>query len=165
MKKIVMSVFFLLLGLIILAQPTGSDTLQLSVRGGPNDRTLEFKPGKRLKLTTTTGEIILSRKYAITADYVLTEKYQLIYYQDIVRIKGRIMNDSGRVLLGILVTGTGMFLLGKTLAIATLVLTPHGTLLLTAIETGVIVGGVRLMGHRTFRIKKGWEIQTYLAGD
>jgi hypothetical protein len=166
MKRIFISGVFVLLGLAVLAQPIGSGTLQLSVRGGPGDLTLEFKPGKRLKLKTKTGEVIYTWKYAITDDYVLTEKNQLIYYHDIVRIKARVMKDTGRVVAGTLLVATGVVLAGSTIAIATLALTPGSFLLLLTLEARMILGGVQSMKqYRTFTMDKGWEIQTYLAGE
>ena len=155
----------MLLGLIVLAQPAAPDELHLAVKGDLNDRILHFKPGKRLKLKTTTGEVIYTWNYSINDDHVLTEKNQMIYYNDIVRIKGRVMKDTGRVAAGALLLTTGVFLVGSTIAIATLALTPGLTLQLLAIEAGIIVGGARMLGHRTFRTNKGWEIQTYPAGE
>jgi hypothetical protein len=165
MKNSVIFFVFVLLGLSVFGQSTHQGNYHLTVRGGLQDRTLEFKPGKRLKLTTTTGEIIYTRQYAIFENHIIAENNNFVNFEDIARIKGRVMNDSGRVGAGVLVTGSGMILLGGTIAIATLALTPGLTLLLTGIEAGIIVGGVKIMGHRTFRTNKGWEIQTYLAGE
>lgn len=140
-EKIVISGFFMLLGLIVLAQHTNSGTLQLAVRGGPQDRTLAFRPGKRIKLTTTTGEIIYSRQYLVYGNEILTENNILIGFDDLVRISGRVMNNTGRVAAGALLLTTGVILAGSTIAIATLALTPGSLLLYLAIEAGIIVGG------------------------
>jgi len=164
MKKFVMSVFFILLGLAVLAQSTPPSGYSLAVQGGPIDRTLHFKPGKRLKLKTTDGDIIYTWRYSINDDHVLTEKNQLIYYHDIVRIKGRVMDNRDRVVPGFILFAAGaalVFPLGFYGA-----WTSVGLMFLFASPAiGMALGGMKLMGHRTFRTNKGWEIQTYLIGE
>jgi hypothetical protein len=84
----------------------------------------------------------------------------LTFLEDLVQIKGRVMNDPGRVAWGAMIITSGVIMLGSTIAIATLALTPGSFILWAAIETGIIASGASLMGHRSFSMDKGWEIQT-----
>lgn len=162
MKRLFVFFVFTVLGLSVLAQSTDTDTFQLAVQGGSEGRILQFKPGKRLKLTTKDGEIVYTRQYSIYENHILTENNNLVLFEDLTRIKGRILKDSGRVAAGVLLLGAGVILMGATIPIASLVLTPNQFLLIAAAESGMIVGGVRIMGHRTFKLDNGWEIQSFL---
>lgn len=115
---------------------------------------------KKIKLRTTKGEIIYSNRYSIYEDHILTENNNLVHIENLARIKGRVMEDAGRVAAGALLLAAGVILVGPTLAIATLALTPGQFLLFSVIEAGMIVGGARIMGRRTFLMDKGWEVQT-----
>ena len=73
MKILVAFLVFVLLGLSVFGQSTDQGRYHLTVQGGVQDRTLHFKPGKRLKLTTTAGEVIYTRQHTISENHIMTE--------------------------------------------------------------------------------------------
>ena len=88
MKKAIILALFAMLGLSALGQSIYPEGLQLAVKGGIENRTLFFNPQKRIKLRTTTGEIIYSKRYSIYEDHILAENNNLIPIETIVSIKG-----------------------------------------------------------------------------
>lgn len=167
MQRFIGFMFFVLFGLSVLAQPLDSGSFQLIVIGGGKHagKMMHFNPEKRLKVTTTTGNVIYTRQYAILADQILTEKHGIIYFQDIVRIKGRVMDNLDRVIGGALLIPAGMALSVPLAVVGALMFGPFGTLMICSPAIAMIYGGIKMVGHRNFTLNKGWEVHTIYAGE
>ena len=167
MKRSVGFVFFVLFGLSSMAQTADSAALSLTMIGAGKHvgKTMHFNPAKRLKVKTASGNIIFTKRYAIHTDHILTEKHGTIHFQDIVRIKGRVMDSHNRVIGGVLLIPAGMALFVPLAVVGALMFGPLGTLIICSPAIAIIYGGIKLVGHRTFNVNKGWEVHTFLAGE
>jgi hypothetical protein len=110
-----------------------------------------FKEGKNLKIKTRDGSKIYSNHYNIYEEFIVVNYTDTILFEDIQMIKGKVYGDSGRKILGIVITGYGI--VGGFLGVGAMHIIYGGAAwLLVAIPfSGITVGGINLAGARRFK--------------
>jgi hypothetical protein len=164
MKKFIFYVCFLMIGLNVMSQHTLSGEHRLAIKGGPVDRVFIFKPEKPLTIKTTSKKYFYLKQYLINPDHILTNADEIIYFQDIAMIKGRVMDNWDRVAPGILVFTTGAVLVFP-LGFLGAWTSPQHMFLFASPAIAMVFGGIRMMGRRNFHMNRGWEIQIFPANE
>lgn len=129
---------------------------------------LQFKSGRYLKIRTSDGQKLLSRKYAVQDSAIVFYTglnhrgayADTIPFQDIVKIRGKVYGNTARKAGGVL-----MVLASIPVAVLGFVAgatgnTPSGTILFTLPGLGLYGLGFSMTGSRSFDTTTQWALKT-----
>lgn len=157
--------FFVFIGIATQGQTTLPENSGLAVQRiyGTQVVRKAFKPAKILRIKTLSGETFQTPYYEVWGDTLILfggahgSVSDTISFSDIGSIKGKVISDVPRKVLGVVLIAAGL----STIPITAFIGAWGGgftAVLYATPSAGVAVTGVTLLGTRKFNTKSKWQI-------
>ncbi len=142
----------------VRSQPVDSHFRLLSVEMTRNVKKVFyiFKPGTKLKIETIDSIKLSITDYSLFDNAIIISQLDTVYFSEIVRIKGKVLGNEGRKILGGAISFISIpaALMGGMIAqLASLPGVIGGIPF-----TGSFIGGISLMGPRKFNTSDRWTL-------